>query len=277
MPDMPPFSLAQLTWLPFSPPELVSLAGRAGYDYAGLRLLPAMPGGVAYALMDDPPMLRETLVRMDDTGVRILDLELIRLTPEARPDAYGRFFETGQRLGAQAVLVAGDDPDEGRLVANFAALCEAARPYGLSADLEFMPWTTVRSAADALRVVEAAGKANAGVLVDALHWARSGSTLADVAAIPAHRLHYAQLCDAQGPMPTTVEGLLHTARVERLLPGEGDIDLVGLCSALPRNLPVSVEMPSQSLAPLGPERVAKLALLASQRLLLQTADHAPLS
>jgi hypothetical protein len=42
----------------------------------------------------------------------------------------------------------------------------------------------------------AAGRPNGGVLVDAIHFARLGSTLAQVAALPREWLHYAHICDA---------------------------------------------------------------------------------
>jgi len=82
------------------------------------------------------------------------------------------------------------------------------------------------------------------VLVDALHFARSDSSLADIGAMPRHRLHYAQICDAPAEIPATTEGLIHTARCERLLPGEGGIDLAALFRTLPDDLPISVEIPT---------------------------------
>jgi sugar phosphate isomerase/epimerase len=36
--------------------------------------------------------------------------------------------------------------------------------------------------------------------------------------------------------------MIHTARCERLLPGDGTIDVQGLFNALPADLPVSVEV-----------------------------------
>jgi sugar phosphate isomerase/epimerase len=62
-------------------------------------------------------------------------------------------------------------------------------------------------------------------------------------------MNYAQICDAPGEIPNTVEGLIHTARCERLLPGEGDIDLVSLFANLPADLPISVEVPHETRAP----------------------------
>lgn len=45
-------------------------------------------------------MLRETLAWMKDTGVKIFDLELIRLGPAFDPADYRAFFEAGAQLGA---------------------------------------------------------------------------------------------------------------------------------------------------------------------------------
>jgi sugar phosphate isomerase/epimerase len=209
-------------------------------------------------------VLADTLAHIRDTGVGVFDLEIVRLGAGFQASAYLPFFDVGARLGAKAMLVAGDDANEGRLTASFAALCEASAPFGLSADLEFMPWTKVPDARTALRIVGAAAQPNGGVLVDALHFARSATSLADVAAIPRQRLHYAQICDAPSEIPTTAEGLIHTARCERLLPGEGGIDLAGLFATLPRDLPISVEIPNDKRAPvLGAEAWARQALAAS--------------
>jgi sugar phosphate isomerase/epimerase len=128
-----------------------------------------------------------------------------------------------------------------------------------------MPWTKVPDAKTALRIVSNAGQANGGVLVDALHFARSATSLADIAAIPRERLHYAQICDAPAEIPATADGLIYTARYERLLPGEGAINLIGLFATLPPDLPVSIEIPNERRAPaLGPEKWAQAALAAAK-------------
>lgn len=263
------YSLAQLTVLALAPPQIVAVAAQAGYSHAGIRLLPAAPGTTAYPLMDDAAQLRETLAVIRDTGVQVFDLEIIRINEHFRASDYAAFFEVGQRLGAQAVLVGCDDPDHARLGQSYAALCEAARPYGLTADLEFMPWTTVKNAAQAVAVLDAAGRpANAGILVDSIHFGRSHTTLADIRALPRPWLHYAQMCDAEAGTQFSDAQLIHTARCERLLPGEGTVDLPGLFGALPADIPVSVEIPHEVRAPqLGPLEWARQALAATRRLL----------
>lgn len=262
------YSLAQLIALPCSPPQMVRLAAATGCAAAGIRLLPTSPGGPHYPLMTDVAMKRETLAAMHDTGVRIFDLEVLRIGEAFDPRDCSAFLATGAELGARHILVAGDDPDEARITARFAALCEAAAPFGLSCDLEFMPWTAVRDCAAARRIAEAAAQPNGGVLVDALHWARSGSTLDDVSALPRTRLHYAQICDGAVPGPSSTEGLIFDARCERGLPGEGGIALRALFERLPADLPISIEVPSESRAPaMGHEAWARLALAATRRVL----------
>lgn len=240
----PTFSLAYLTCAPLPPPDAVSLAAELGYAAVGLRALPVAPGAAFSPLIEDPALLRETLARMSATGVSVFDVEIVRLGPGFQAESVQRFLECCGRLGARAVLVAGDDPDESRLAASFAAFCEAAAPHGLTGDLEFMPWTEVPDANTALRIAKAAAQPNARVLVDSLHAARSATTLVDLASLPRAMLSYVQICDAPAEIPTTDEGLIRTAREARLIPGEGGIDLVRMFAQLPPDLPVSVEIPN---------------------------------
>lgn len=245
---MPSFSLAALTALELAPPGLIDVAAACGYDHVGIRLLPAMPGGVAYPLMEDAAALRETIARLDATGVTVADLEVVAIRPETEIAAFSAFFEAGARLRARHVLVAAYDPDLHRFADRFAGFCEAAAPYGLTADLEFMPWTSVPDLATARRIVEHVPHANAGVLVDALHFDRSQSAIGDIAGIPAGKLHYWQLCDAPTERPTSTEEMMHVARNERMFPGEGGLDLVALAHAMPPNIVVSLEVPTVTLA-----------------------------
>lgn len=241
-------SLAALTVLELSPPDMVTCAAAAGYGHVGLRLIPATPTEVRHDTLGDTPLVREIRARLDDTGVRVLDVEILRLTPQTRGDDYLPVLETAARLGAANALVAGNDPDESRLVDNFAALCDLAATFRIALSLEPMPWTDVRSFADGVRACRRVDRANAGLLVDPIHFARAGSTAAEIAAVPAAWFRYAQICDAPAERPYDLDALLHQARAERLLPGDGGLDLTGIFRALPRDLPVSVEIPMQSLA-----------------------------
>lgn len=271
----PVLSLAHLTVLDLPPPAVIRVAGAAGCRAAGLRLLPVAPGAAGYPLQDDPPLLRETLAAMAETGVAVADLEIAMLRPETRIADFLPFFEAGARLGARHVLVAGYDPEEARLTATFAAFCEAAAPFGLTGDLEFMPWTSTPDLAAAIRVVRGAAQPNGGILVDALHFDRSLSRVENLAALPREWLHYWQLCDAPTERPATTEGLLHTARAERLFPGEGGLDLPPLIRAMPAEIPVSLEIPTLALArTVGPEERARRAVAAARRVIAAAREAA---
>jgi sugar phosphate isomerase/epimerase len=272
---MPSFSLAALTALELAPPGLVDVAAACGYDQIGLRLLPAVPGSVAYPLMDDPAQLKETVARLNATGVTVADLEVVAFRPETEISGFSRFFETGARLGAKHMLVAAYDPDLTRFVDRFAKFCEASAPYGLTADLEFMPWTFVPDLKTAMSIVEQVGQANAGILLDALHFDRSASSIGDIARIPTGKLHYWQLCDGPAERPGTTEGLIHAARSERMFPGEGGIDLVSLARAMPADIAISVEVPTTELArTMDAEARARRALDAARKVIV-SARSAP--
>lgn len=260
------FSLAYLSAHRCTVAQAFRVAHDAGYDAVGLRLYPNAPGGPHQALLGQPDLMREVLAIQRDTGVGVFDLEIIRIGERFDLHTWDAMLAAGQSLGAKAVLVAGDDPDRSRLVDRYARLCEHLAHHGLTADLEFMPWTPVACARDAMDVLHRAGMpANAGILVDALHVGRSHTSLQDLQDIPRHVLHYAQICDAQAGTHFDTDALIFTAREERLLPGEGNIDVTGIFKALPADLPVSVEVISRRReAQYDPLAWAKLCLEASR-------------
>ena len=146
-------------------------------------------------------------------------------------------------------------------------MAAACRAHGLQAVLEFFPWTSVPDLATALDVIAASGDPDLGVLVDTLHFNRSGSSLADLArALP--RMPFLHLCDAPVRPPYTTEDLFFAGRVERLPPGAGQIPLAPILRALPADLPLALEIPMTGLCKArGPGAAAALALQAARKLI----------
>ncbi|MBS0551207.1 MAG: sugar phosphate isomerase/epimerase, partial [Proteobacteria bacterium] len=67
-----------------------------------------------------------------------------------------------------------------------------------------------------------------------------------------------------------MDEILAEARAERLFPGEGGLDLLGLLRAVPRDLPLSIEVPTHALArTVGATERARRALAATRRVLAQ--------
>ncbi|MGI9824903.1 TIM barrel protein [Agromyces sp. Marseille-Q5079] len=260
------YSLAHLTALSLSPPELVDAAAAAGYRYVGLRMTKVTPQEPHYPLAYDPALMRTTKTHLAATGIEVLDIELARITSGDNPRDYLRFLEAGAELGARHVITQLPDSDFSRKTDRFAELCQLARPLGLTLDLEFPSWTETPNLTEATRVLRAADQPNAGLLIDVLHFARSGSSVEDLRQLPPEWFHYAHVCDAPGEIPTTTAGLIHTARFERLFPGEGELDLLGILAALPAGIPYALEIPKAMLvAQVGAKEHARLAIGAARR------------
>src|SRR5258706_6673969 len=132
-----------------------------------------------------------------------------------------------------------------------------------------MPWVDVSNVDKALAVLRAAARVNSGLLVDAIHFFRAGDEPAGLAAVPKHYFHYAQFCDARRERPAEMQEIIRQARADRLMPGEGGLDLAGLVRALPDGLPLSLEIPYARPMP-ALER-ARRAREATLRLLSQCA------
>src|SRR5437763_3166213 len=266
--------LAALTVLELSPPDMVSCAAEAGFASIGLRLLPPTAEEIQHPMIGDTPLVRETARRLNDTGIPVLDIELFRLKPDTQVENYRAALETGARLGAREALVAGNDPDEARLIDRFAAFCEMAQEYGMGANIEPMPWTDVRNFAQGLRIVEAAGRDNGGVVIDPIHFDRGGSRVQEIASAPARRLRYMQLCDAPAERPADTETLLHQARAERLMPGDGGLDLHAILRQAPPDIPLSLEIPMRTLTHTMPALERTRQMLAKTRRFLEIAKQA---
>jgi sugar phosphate isomerase/epimerase len=247
--------LAALTVLECPHDSQVRIAAEAGYSHVGLRLVP-----VAGQPYEHPLELALLEACLRDTGVRVLDVEVFRLTPETNVADWENVLAVSQRLGASDILVHGADPQESRLVEMFGRLCDLAGRYRLRANLEPMPWVDVSNIAQALRILRGAGKANSGLLVDAIHFFRAGDSLAELKKVPREYLHYLQLCDARPEKPGDMQEIIRQARGDRLPPGAGGLDLRGLLGALPADIPLSLEVPmAKALQPLERARLVRAA------------------
>jgi len=255
------YSLAHLTVLALAPPRMVDVAAQAGYRYVGLRLNRVTAAEPLYPLMTDRAMMQETKARLAETGVGVLDIELARMDPANDPQSYLPLLEAGAELGARHIITQLPDPDRERATERFAEICDLAWPLGLGIDLEFPSWTEIPDLAAAAKVLQAVNRANAGILVDTLHFDRSNSRIDDLKQLPGHWFRFAHVCDAPKEKPNTKEGLIHTARSERLFPGDGGIDIRGILGCLPPGIPYALEIPGDTLAgKIGLEEYARRAL-----------------
>lgn len=268
-----PLGVAHLTAITLPPPAFVEVAARAGFKRVGLRLLRVTDTSPGYPLMDDPALMRATRHALAATGVVVNDIEFVRITPDLDPADLRGFLDAGAQLGAGHVIAAPYDPDLGRLADRLGALSDLAADRGLGVVLEFFPWTVVPDLSAAVKMARAAGD-KVAVLADSLHVDRSASSLAALRAMPPSLLPFAHLADAPIQPSYTEADLLHTARAERLCPGQGGIDLAGFVNALPHHIPIIAEIPmaARTLAQ-GEEAVLRQVFAACRRLLDSLDDR----
>ena len=262
------YSLAFLSVSELDPITAIYTAAESGYNAVGLRMLKASPIESDYPLLYDDALLVKVSEAIRETGIDIGDVELIRLKPDTDISSFKPFFERAHILGARHVIVAGDDANFHRITENFRMLCELAFSYGMTADLEPMPWTEVPNIKTALQIVESAAMPNGGILVDALHFHRSDDTFDAIREIPPERIHIFQICDAPTLFDPSPTALVHTARANRLFPGDGEIDLQGILSCIPDSAIISIEVPNLEMAQtVSAHERARYALDITKRLL----------
>ncbi len=255
---LPDIGAAHLTLLGLTPPEVVTTAAAAGFDFVGLRVQAVTPGEHQYPMAPGSAMSNETLRRLDDTGLSVRDVEFLSLGSNTVAADWGPALEAGAALGARTISVVGVDPDRARLIDTLSALTVAARAVDIVPTLEpisYQPWSTVTATAPIAR------EARAALLLDATHLQRGGSQLSEVRALERELVPCLQICDGplrlperlhvpdELPLGMTVDGSSRQveARALRDVPGEGEFDLVGLLRSIPNGTPISVEAPNALL------------------------------
>jgi sugar phosphate isomerase/epimerase len=256
----------------------VDAAHRAGFgaisiwyqDYAGARADGMSDRAIRQLLADHGLVVNETevLARWVPTdGVATVDASGVReqLSMKER-DLLSMTAAVGAR-SVTAVELLGASVDLDAASEAFAGLCDRAAEFGVDVNLEFMPFSGIPDLAAALRVVTGAGRPNGGLVIDAWHVFRSNTPLATLDAVPPERVHVVQLSDAPAAAPADIRTETGTAR---LLPGKGDIDLVGIVrrlDALGVDVPFGVEVFSRELMSRDPADVAVLAMESLRRVL----------
>lgn len=222
---------------------------------------------------------------VDDHGLAVAELDPawwwtpgagdVRIPPEADPVEIFRYDEDellriaevfgARSINAADVLGGPWGVEEG--AEGFAALCDRAAGHGLLVHLEWLAWSKVADLATALEIVRLADRPNGGLNIDMWHCARTGTTAAQLRALPAQRVLAVQVDD--GPAAAETD-LVHATLHRRLLPGHGDFDLVGYLGALDEagvRVPIGVEVFSDELHACGPVSAAAQAAEAMHRLL----------
>ena len=242
------------------PVETIRAAATGGFDATGLWV--------------EPEHWTETTTRdaraaLADTGLELLDVEVIWIKPGEDLKLHKRTIDIGAALGAKNVLCVSSDPDMGATAARLAELCTHAEGSGMRVALEFGISTEVKNLAMAMAVLDAVAHPLRALLIDPIHVDRSLSPIADIAKVPPELLPYAQFCDAPATRPDPADfGAIITDAIDlREQCGEGGLPLDALYKALPPGIPLSIELRSKALRDAYPDagERAKAVAAATRR------------
>jgi sugar phosphate isomerase/epimerase len=252
-------SLASGVLPDFTPEQTTAAAIEAGWPAVGIWVDPALwtPGAAA-----------AIRARTADADVVVLDVEVIWLKPGDDDPDHFRIVDAGAAIGARNVLVVSSDPDPGATAAKLGPLVDHARERAMRVSLEYAAFTEIRSLAAALDILDRTGRTDAGLLIDPLHFVRTGGQADALRNVDPWRLPYAQFCDApaSGPPPEDVNAIIHEALDLRLAIGQGGLPLAAMLDALGPTMPLSIEVRSKALRDGYPDaRDRAAALLASTR------------
>ena len=212
--------------------ERIEAASAAGFRGFGLLSADLPAAEQEYGLTGIRAML-------DDNGMADLELEGIPYWWDDGPrrEESDRIrhdlLRAAEVLGARQIKVTpdGDDApwDRQRWAAKFAELAAQAQNAGTRLGIEFFPWSNIKTLHDGLQLVEDAGHAAAGVVIDAWHIERAHTPVVELASVPLHRIIGVELNDADSQVIGTLfEDTVHRRRYC----GDGAFDLTGMIKAL---------------------------------------------
>lgn len=246
MDDMDPTGPAHLAHLsmgaicfrdrPF--PDILAAAAASGFTGIGLTV------GQCVSALERGIGLDEISARVTDAGLRIAELELIRLGDDGMVrHANTLVEELAHTLQPDRVHVAAFVGELPRISDQFTQVCERLAPLPVA--FEFMPYSQVRNLAEAIELAQQTGAANAKVVLDVVHFFRSGGNRGDLTVTDLDRVAGIQLSDvaARHNVP-----LAREARHLRTYPGRGELDIVGLLRTL---ADMSTVLPPLSVEPIS--------------------------
>lgn len=254
-----------------SPTEIVEVAAKLGCHHVSMALEPMLTGKIScepWSLRTDKQLRRDLLQALKDNHVDIAMGECYIIKP-------GEDFRTSARhdleimheIGIKRANMVSIDQDFSRTVDQCGVLVEMATELGMDATLEWGPFMGISNLQSALSVLEAINRPNFRLVLDAMHFFRSGATVEDLRNLDPQHIGYVQLCDV--PTQCQYEHYMYEARFERLAPGQGELPLHDFLAAAPRDSVVGLEIPmlKQTLAGVNSFERLQGAVAATKELL----------
>lgn len=193
--------------------------------------------------LDDGHTVDDTRRLFEERGLSVVASSQLEVMCFGSPDARLPNLKANaenarliRELGADKMIVGTDGPEQNSVGALDAVagamwnLAEATEDVGVDIAIEFNWSPIIKSLQSAVRVAEIADHPRVGVLFDAAHYHVTPTKLRDINERSVGFIKHVHLDD----MPDTPADLTHRD-FDRVLPGEGVVDLPGIISALEQN------------------------------------------
>jgi len=255
--------------------ERVDAAAAAGFAAMGIT-------GREYLRLRTDGASDARLQRMlTGAGIRVDEVEIITgwLDPDAGSVAAREAIDAAVDAFEPHHVIAGDPRLAPRLTdvhaaaAGFVTLCERVAASRTRVAIEFIPGTRIPDVDTASAIVEAAGQANGGILLDTYHHFSPGGTVAELLAVPATRFAGVQLGDH---LLNDTASHFDGWRYHGLPPGEGELGLHDAVAALIDHgvqVPWGVEVLSPALNALGPREAAQVLARSARSVMGAETAH----
>lgn len=175
----------------------------------------------------------------DQLGMQHRELEVLLdwfCTDERRNIANLRrknMLRAAGMIGARQIKVVGDITGRvypfDHLVKEFAQLCDDARSQGSAITIELYPTSNLADLQFCSNLVQAAGRANGGLLLDTWHMVRGHQSMQAIASLPPGIINHVELDD--GNLLPSADYANDTIN-GRCVPGEGEFPIEQFMSAL---------------------------------------------
>lgn len=252
-------------------PEFARMAARVGFPGTDVMLETAMKAGVdstkqllaelnikpailnfPVEFRKDDAAFRKSLANLQDAARFAAGIDCPRMitwimpSSETPKEELRRIYK--QRFTESARILAESDV---RLGLEFLGPLHLRKMY---------PYEFIWRMNDMLEFAKECGP-NVGLLLDSWHWHHAGATADDIVAAGRERIVHIHFNDSPNLAPEQIRDN------ERLMPGEGVIDLVAFLKALQRiryKDALSVEVFGRGLKDMAPEAAARLGLETSR-------------
>jgi sugar phosphate isomerase/epimerase len=273
-----PLGIEYLSVFGLPPVALVTLAADLGCQHISLGLDPGLGLGMddynphrypGFSLRDDKQLRRDLIAAMADRGVSVSNGEGLYVRRDRDVSSYAPDLDVMLELGVPRINTVSMEGDKGRTLDQLGKLADMTAAVGVETLFEFTPSRKFGSLTGLIADLRSLGRPNLKLMIDTMHLFRTGAWATEAEALDPAMVGYIQLSDC--PLAPRFDSYAEEANFERMAPGEGELPLQAMLRALPRDVPVGLEIPIRSLADAGVDPHARLkpCVDGARRLLAQ--------